>query len=166
MGKVLWVFFSFVLFAGAFKSFGATPFPPAVEERFQDVEHGSLRLKKFRYSFDDNTQASGASITLAGQFDPESILIRSYVYTNDGLESTSANTIRISCETAGDVLAATNPASFTEFGIINGAITSITSPVRSSDGCQLTMLIGSGTTGVTEGIITLIVEYFLPDKVR
>ena len=165
MSKFLIAFFTFVVSATYFVANGASPFQPHVEDRFQKIEYGSRVLKKFRHSFTASNAASGDSITL-GNLPAEAVLMESYVFTNDALVSGSDNTVTISCESTGDIVDASASSAFIENDIVAGDITSKFDPVWSSDGCDLVMTIGSGTTGITEGILTTIVEYLLPNKVK
>lgn len=166
MNKILLAVVSFITCAVFFVAKGESPYAPHVDSRFQDLEQGALRVLKFPYSFTVTPGVSGQVYNLSSAIPPQALITKSYVYTNTALTSASANTVTVKCASS-DLVAATVPVSFTQYAIINGAITAVTSAVHTgANGCLPTIAVGTGTTGITAGKLTVILEYLLPEISR
>lgn len=155
-------------------AFGESPFPPYLENRFDALEFGSVKLHKAKYEF-TSTQASGTEINLGKSLPARAIVIRSWLSIGDtAITSASNNEIAFGCGSASNNLrAATDFTDNAAHGVIDGAVTGASSTFVSigSSACDLKLYVGpsgfgpgvNAGSGITAGKITLFVQYVLGD---
>jgi hypothetical protein len=176
-----WILLLLLVFAA--NSFATTgPFHPYEKAKFDSVDSNissndtdisNLQTTNKNYSkifeFDASAVAapSGETIVL-GTLPANAILLESYFYVNTPVIAPSDNTIAFQCESANDLFTATDLTDEPSGTLYNGAIdweNNATAPqvTTGSDGCNVSAVIGAGTTGVTAGILKLYVEYVLDE---
>ncbi len=102
-----------------------------------------------------------AGTTATGVMIPAgSIITQSFMRIGTQIVSANDNTIAFTCESAADLFTAADLTD-TVAGIIAGkpaAGGAVTTYIY-SDGCNISMVIGAGASGITAGALQLIVEY-------
>lgn len=166
MKKLLLFVLSFLAASVAFTVYGESPYQPHVAERFRQVENGALRLLKVPYSFTATNAASGDNISTGKSLPADAIVVDSFLYVDEALTGASDNTVAVSCESTGDLFAASGLTSHSQHDLIQGAVSGISTGLRSSDGCDIEIDIGAGVTGLTAGRLVILLKYFLPEYVR
>ena len=120
----------------------------------------TVRVKRFTHKF-ESTAASGATITLlGGRIDDGTYIVRTSLHVEDTVVSVSDNTISAGCVADGDLFTAADLTDTAENTLTAGAVTGFSNEIYVSANCAPYLKIGSGTTGVTAGEISVNVELF------
>ena len=158
-----------VLFLAATTAFAApTPHTEAQWNYFKQLENGEVlngesvqKVLRYEYSF-SSTAASGSTIVFPNKIPPGAVIHKVTMHIPTVIVSVSDNTIALTCESSGDLLAAVDLTDDTietvRFGVPKD--NSATSGVW-SDGCTPQYDIGVGTTGITAGRIITFIHFLI-----
>jgi hypothetical protein len=124
-----------------------------------------IKTSVFDIDFSQITASSGSTHTV-GTLPSGAVLNKSYYYIETKPTSASDNTVAFKCMTSADLAAAKDltEAQYASGQMVNGALnwanTATGTRIVAATGCNVTMTIGSGASGVTAGLLKLFVEYF------
>ena len=139
--------------------FSAAPFQPHVEKRFKLVE----TERQVRSVLSINANLASGDTAVIGSLPVNAVLLGSKLYIQTQLVSASDNTISIGCESATDLLPATD-LTVQASGVLLIPL-NVTSASGSSsvieDGCSITVTVGAGTTGIDSGKFIFYVNYII-----
>lgn len=140
-----------------------TPLPPAIAQKFNEVNKEKTLLVKYNVG---STVLPGHGVSLGDYLEPGTIITRSYIYLKEGAVSASENTLSFGCEASGDIMAAKNVDPLATNSIIEGASTGASSSmVYIGSRCQVSGYVGgSGASGLTDGEFHLYLKYLPSDN--
>jgi hypothetical protein len=161
------LFITLIFFLLSLQLFASpTPFKPHVWNKFVEFDaENVVKSKKFIFDASKVTASSGSTHEL-GLLPKEARILKSYMYVESVLVSASSNTFGLNCATDSDIfLASDNILSVATGNMQNGAANfpntaTATLVDTGSTGCTLTAAIGSGASGITAGLLQIIIEYF------
>ncbi len=133
-----------------------TPFSPAVDKRLKAAEMEVVKVFDHKIN---STLAAAATVVL-GYLPTDAIITQGWVQVVTPLTSASDNTIAIHCESAADVLAATDLTDDSPDAIVAGVSTGTAANMKFADGgCAVTATVGAGDTGISAGQYRLFLRY-------
>jgi hypothetical protein len=146
------------------------PFQKYEKAKFETIEEGSaLKTAEFMVEPSGTTYASAATVNVTlGTLPANAVINKSYFYIESPIVSASSNKLAVKCKTANDLFTATalnNTSKYASGVMVNGAVNwantaSATRILTGTTGCSVIAVVsGSGTTGLTGGILHFIVEY-------
>lgn len=119
------------------------------------------RVKVAHYNLDVSATIDAGTVDTGLDIPAGSIIKQSYYYIGETIVSSDDNTIAFHCETANDLFTATDLTDTATGSVLEGAITASATPADYiySDGCDVVLTVGAGTSGLTAGDLDFIVEY-------
>lgn len=153
------VFIILLTFLFCSQVYGASPFMPHTEKRFQELE--KQITQRFTYDVAVHT-GTVAAHGLGVYLPPKAAMIRSFAYVDTAF-TTGTGTVAISCEDSANIFSAFDPSTpsagdFVE-GNQTGAISAATAAIAAR--CEITATVGA--TAQTDGKLTGWVTYVLHD---
>jgi hypothetical protein len=174
--KVLFGILALLLSLSSFAT--PAPFHKEVHERFNTLE-GAVGVDYpttdpevlAGYSFMATAKATYTPATLGGtgttdyalgvSIPPNSAIVNSfYRVVGHKIVSANDNTIAVKCEAANDIITAVDMTDIATGAIRQGSVVmGSTAANVVTDGCELTVTIGAGASGVTAGELDIFVQY-------
>ena len=119
------------------------------------------RVQIAHYQLDATVTIAAGAIDTGIDIPAGSIIKQVYLYPVVQIVSANDNTIAVHCESANDLYTATDLTDTAAGTVIAGVIAynAAESAYLYSDGCDLTVTVGAGASGLTAGKLDIVVEY-------
>ena len=169
------------LFAISFAALATTaPFHPYDEERFETLEdvtgvtypqtgpketvgYSYQRIIKAVYDAAVNGGSENTDYALGVTIPANHIVTEASYRPTVTIVSGSDNTVALKCDSANDLISAVDMTDFATDGASAyryGALTPSSTASVITDGCELTITVGSGSTGITAGKLDIFLKAF------
>jgi len=136
----------------------------SIESDVSDLQDESKIITK-EYIFDaEALSLTGGQSSILGTLPESSVIVRTMFYIGEAIETDTNNTVAFSCENSGDLFAATALSAELSGTLYDGAInfpnTQSASQTRTALGCNVQIDVGSGESGITNGYLILLIDFF------
>lgn len=163
--------------SGATAALRGTPFPPAVDQRFSDLEgevdtiqespvnndyteDGILLMRIARATYDVTVDGGTVGTHALGVTLPAaSVITRSWMRFGPAFSDSGSGTVAIHCEDANNILSAADLTVHPTGGFLEGASTGATAAMKAGIAADCPIIATVATTAQLTGRVTVWIEY-------
>lgn len=140
--------------------FGATsPLNPAVQKELTKIKQNSNPMVRLDFDARTATKAAAAVVYAKEAIPADSLVTDVKAYIDDVIVSANDNTVAVGCESATDLVGATDMTDFATNFVVQGTPTGATTNIVYSNGCTPYITVGAGASGITGGRAIIFIKY-------